>query len=123
MDAGRLFALFPTSLGAHQSRGRPHVRRRTADADGRFPHAHGNPYAILLDEPSEGVAPVIVEAMADMIVALKANSVSILFAAKSRLAALVADRAYVWTAANSLFSGPLSELRANEEIRRAYLEV
>ena len=84
----------------------------------------GNPHAILLDEPSEGVAPVIVDAMADMILALKANGVSILLSEQNLLfAGLVADRAYVLERGEIRFSGAMQALRDNEEIRRAYLEV
>jgi len=55
----------------------------------------GNPYLLLLDEPSEGVAPVIVEQMVQMILALKARGVSILLSEQNlHFAGLVADRAY-----------------------------
>ena len=54
----------------------------------------GNPYLVLLDEPSEGVAPVIVEQMVGMILALKNQGVSILLSEQNmHFAALVADRA------------------------------
>ncbi len=56
----------------------------------------GNPYLVLLDEPSEGVAPVIVEQMANMILELKAQGVSILLSEQNmHFAELVSDRAYV----------------------------
>ena len=56
----------------------------------------GNPYLVLLDEPSEGVAPLIVEEMARMIVALKQEGVSILLSEQNlHFARLVADRAVV----------------------------
>ena len=56
----------------------------------------GNPYLVLLDEPSEGVAPVIVEQMAHMILKLKAQGVSILLSEQNtHFAEWVSDRAYV----------------------------
>jgi branched-chain amino acid transport system ATP-binding protein len=56
----------------------------------------GNPYLVLLDEPSEGVAPIIVEEMARMIVALKAEGVAVLLSEQNlHFARLVADRAVV----------------------------
>jgi branched-chain amino acid transport system ATP-binding protein len=56
----------------------------------------GTPFLVLLDEPSEGVAPVIVEQMAQMILALKAQGVSILLCEQNmHFAELVCDRAYV----------------------------
>src|SRR3954471_7302640 len=56
----------------------------------------GNPHLILLDEPSEGVAPVIVEQMAAMIVTLKREGLSILLSEQNlHFARLVADRAVV----------------------------
>ena len=56
----------------------------------------GNPYLVLLDEPSEGVAPVIVEQMANMILELKREGLSILLSEQNlHFAELVSDRAYV----------------------------
>ena len=55
----------------------------------------GNPRAILLDEPSEGLAPVVVEQVARAILELKAPGVAVLLAEQSRaFAERVADRAY-----------------------------
>ncbi|RZI98209.1 MAG: ATP-binding cassette domain-containing protein, partial [Rubrivivax sp.] len=84
----------------------------------------GNPYLVLLDEPSEGVAPVIVEQMAQMILELKAEGVSILLSEQNmHFAELVSDRAYVLEKGQIRHEGPMSELAANEELRRAYLSV
>jgi branched-chain amino acid transport system ATP-binding protein len=84
----------------------------------------GNPHAILLDEPSEGVAPVIVDAMADMILTLKANGVSILLSEQNvHFASLVAERVYVLERGEIRYSGTMRELLADEETRRTYLEV
>ena len=84
----------------------------------------GNPYLVLLDEPSEGVAPVIVEQMAHMILELKAQGVSILLSEQNmHFAELVSDRAYVLEKGQIKFEGSMDELAANEEVRRAYLSV
>ena len=84
----------------------------------------GNPYLVLLDEPSEGVAPVIVEQMAHMILALKAEGVSILLSEQNmHFAELVSDRAYVLEKGQIRFEGSMAELTANEEVRRNYLSV
>jgi len=84
----------------------------------------GNPYLVLLDEPSEGVAPVIVEQMAHMIMELKASGVSILLSEQNmHFAELVSDRAYVLEKGQIRFSGSMKALADNEEIRRAYLSV
>ncbi|NMG34490.1 ATP-binding cassette domain-containing protein [Azoarcus sp. TTM-91] len=84
----------------------------------------GNPYLVLLDEPSEGVAPVIVEQMAHMILALKSQGVSILLSEQNvHFAELVSDRAYVLEKGQIRFSGTMAELAANEEVRRSYLTV
>jgi branched-chain amino acid transport system ATP-binding protein len=82
----------------------------------------GNPFLILLDEPSEGVAPIIVEQMAQMILALKAKGASILLSEQNlHFAALVSDRAYVLEKGLIRYEGSMAELAANEEVRKAYL--
>ena len=84
----------------------------------------GNPYLVLLDEPSEGVAPIIVEQMAQMIVELKAQGVSILLSEQNmHFAELVSDRAYVLEKGQIRYQASMQELSANEEVRRAYLSV
>ena len=84
----------------------------------------GNPYLVLLDEPSEGVAPVIVEQMANMILELKAQGVSILLSEQNmHFAELVSDRAYVLEKGQIRFVGSMAELAAAEDVRRAYLSV
>ena len=84
----------------------------------------GNPYVVLLDEPSEGVAPVIVEQMAHMILALKEQGVSILLSEQNmHFAELVSDRAYVLEKGQIRYQASMRELSQNEEVRRAYLSV
>jgi branched-chain amino acid transport system ATP-binding protein len=84
----------------------------------------GNPYLILLDEPSEGVAPVIVEQMARMIEALRERGVSIVLSEQNlHFAEWVSDRAYVLEKGQIRYSGTMQELSENEAVRRAYLSV
>ena len=84
----------------------------------------GNPYLVLLDEPSEGVAPVIVEQMVQMILALKKQGVSILLSEQNlHFARLVCDRAYVLEKGQIRFSGTMAELDSDEHVRQTYLNV
>lgn len=84
----------------------------------------GNPFVVLLDEPSEGVAPLIVEQMAQMIVALKAQGVSILLCEQNmHFAELVSDRAYVLEKGQIRWQGGMQALVTDETVRRAYLSV
>ncbi len=84
----------------------------------------GNPRLVLLDEPSEGVAPLIVEQMAHMIVALKNQGLSVLLSEQNvPFAAAVSDRAYVLEKGQVRFEGTMGELMAHEDIRRQYLTI
>jgi branched-chain amino acid transport system ATP-binding protein len=84
----------------------------------------GNPFLVLLDEPSEGVAPLIVEQMAQMIIALKAQGVSILLCEQNmHFAELVSDRAYVLEKGQIRHSASMAALAADAEVRRAYLSM
>jgi branched-chain amino acid transport system ATP-binding protein len=71
----------------------------------------GNPQALLLDEPSEGLAPVILEQLADRLNELKAGGLSILLCEQNlRFARAVADRALVMERGRIRFSGSMAEL-------------
>jgi branched-chain amino acid transport system ATP-binding protein len=84
----------------------------------------GNPHLILLDEPSEGVAPVIVEQMAQMIVTLKREGLSILLCEQNlHFAELVADRAVVLEKGQVRYAGTMQELMGDETVQRTYLSV
>ena len=84
----------------------------------------GNPLLLLLDEPSEGVAPVIVEQMVQMILELKGQGVSILLSEQNmHFAELVSDRAYVLEKGQIRYEATMAELAANDEVRRAYLSM
>ena len=84
----------------------------------------GNPLCILLDEPSEGVAPVIVDQMAEAIRGLKAAGVAILLSEQNlHFAREVADRAYIIEKGGIRFQGTMQELSANAEVQAQYLAV
>ncbi|CAN7550281.1 ABC transporter ATP-binding protein [Rhizobium rhizogenes] len=82
----------------------------------------GNPHLILLDEPSEGLAPKIVEQMADAIVTMKREGLSILLSEQNlHFARLISDRAYILEKGGIRYSGTIAELESREDIRQAYL--
>ena len=84
----------------------------------------GNPFLLLLDEPSEGVSPLIVEKMANAILLLKEQGLSILLSEQNvHFARLVSDRAYVLEKGQLRWSGSMAELERDEEIQRAFLTV
>jgi branched-chain amino acid transport system ATP-binding protein len=84
----------------------------------------GNPWLVLLDEPSEGVAPIIVEQMANMILELKREGLSILLSEQNlHFAELVSDRAYVLEKGHIQFGGTIDELTKDKAARRAWLSV
>jgi len=84
----------------------------------------GNPLLVLLDEPSEGVAPLIVEQMAQTIIELKKEGLSILLSEQNvHFARLVSDRVYMLEKGQLRWQGTMAELDANEDIQRAYLTV
>jgi branched-chain amino acid transport system ATP-binding protein len=82
----------------------------------------GNPLIVLLDEPSEGIAPLIVEAIADTIIELKKRGLSILLSEQNvGFAQLVSDRAYMLEKGQICWQGSMTELAENADIQRAYL--
>jgi branched-chain amino acid transport system ATP-binding protein len=84
----------------------------------------GNPKLVLLDEPSEGLAPVIVEEMAKTILALKGEGLSVLISEQNlHFAGSVADRATIIEKGLIRFTGTMDELKADEAVRAQYLSV
>lgn len=84
----------------------------------------GNPRCVLLDEPSEGLAPIIVEQMAQSIRALKAEGLSVLLSEQNlHFSQAVADRAYIIEKGQIRFGGSMAELAANASLREQYLSV
>ena len=84
----------------------------------------GNPQAILLDEPSEGLAPVIVALMAEAVLALKREGVAVLLSEQNLgFAAAVADRAVVIERGHVRHEGPVAALAVDAAARAAHLAV
>lgn len=84
----------------------------------------GNPKAVLLDEPSEGIAPVIVEQMANIIAELKREGLSVLLSEQNlHFARAVSDRAYIIEKGEMRYDGSFAHLDANPEISNQYLAV
>jgi branched-chain amino acid transport system ATP-binding protein len=82
----------------------------------------GNPSLVLLDEPSEGLAPKIVEQMIDAIRAMKREGLSLLVSEQNlHFARLVADRVAVIEKGSIRFAGTMAEFELRPEIRDAYL--
>jgi branched-chain amino acid transport system ATP-binding protein len=119
----RLFGLFPNLAEArHRLGGRLSGGEQQMLTVART--LMGNPRLILLDEPSEGVAPIIVDAMANMMAELKKTGVAIVLSEQNLpFAELVSDRAYVIEKGEMRFSGTMQDLSGNEQRRRVYLEV
>jgi len=118
-----LYELFP-NLGAMQDRPGGNMSGGEQQMLAVARTLMGNPFLVLLDEPSEGVAPVIVEQMAHMILRLKAKGASILLSEQNmHFAGLVSDRAYVLEKGQIKCEGRMAELAADAAVRRAYLAV
>src|SRR3954468_7256677 len=84
----------------------------------------GNPKCVLLDEPSEGLAPIIVEQMAQSIRLLKGEGLSVLLCEQNlRFCEAIADRAYIIEKGQIRFGGTMAELTANASLREQYLSV
>ena len=84
----------------------------------------GNPRCVLLDEPSEGLAPIVVEQMARSIRALKGEGLSVLLSEQNlRFAQAVADRAYIIEKGQIRFDGSMAQLMADDFLRDLYLSV
>jgi branched-chain amino acid transport system ATP-binding protein len=119
----RLFALFP-SLGAMQDRpgGRMSGGEQQMLTIART--LMGNPQLILLDEPSEGLAPVVVERMAGAIRTLKAEGLAILLSEQNlHFAQAVSDRATIIEKGRIRWTGSIPELVAADAVREQYLSV
>jgi len=84
----------------------------------------GNPSCVLLDEPSEGLAPIVVEQMATSIGALKREGLSVLLCEQNlRFCEAIADRAYIIEKGQIRFGGSMAELASDASLREQYLSV
>lgn len=82
----------------------------------------GNPDLLLLDEPSEGLAPLVVRDLSEQIFRLKAEGMTILLCEQNaKFATNLSDRAYIIEKGQARFGGTIDELQDNAEIRDQYL--
>jgi branched-chain amino acid transport system ATP-binding protein len=119
----KLFAIFPNLAamphrrGAHMSGGEQQMLTVARTL-------MGNPLLVLLDEPSEGVAPVIVEEMANTIIELKKEGLSVLLSEQNiHFAELVCDRVYVLEKGQLQWDGRMADLAKNVDVQRRLLSV
>ncbi len=119
----RLFAVFPNLA---EMRG-----RRASEMSGGEQQMltiartlMGNPMAVLLDEPSEGLAPVIVELMAEAVLAMKRDGIAVLLSEQNlSFASAVSDSATIIERGQIRYQGTVAELSRDEAVRDAYLTV
>ena len=84
----------------------------------------GNPDLLLMDEPVEGVAPLVVRDLGTQILKLKEMGETILFSEQNvKFALMTAERAYVIDRGRIPFEGSISELSSNEEVKQRYLMI
>ena len=82
------------------------------------------PRLLLVDEPTEGLAPVIVQALERILAELAANGLSVLVVeSKLAVARRIAARIYVMAKGRTVFHGTPADLQENHGVRREYLEV
>ncbi len=122
-DERKLFTLFPNLGGMRERPG----GRMSGGEQQMLTIARtlmGNPRCVLLDEPSEGLAPIIVEQMANSIRALKSEGLSVLLSEQNlHFSQAVADRAYIIEKGQIRFGGSMAELTADASLREQYLSV
>ncbi len=119
----RLFALFP-NLGTMQNRPGARMSGGEQQMLAIARTLMGNPRMVLLDEPGEGLAPLIIESMAAAILQLKAAGLTVLLAEQNlHFAAQVADRAVVIESGRIAWSGTMAALQADDAARAALLAV
>jgi branched-chain amino acid transport system ATP-binding protein len=84
----------------------------------------GNPELLLLDEPTEGLAPALVRSLEEQIKKLRESGLTVLLAEQNVKSALrLSDRGYIIDNGQIRYQGGIEELRANEEVRKRYLLV
>ena len=119
----RVYRLFPilTDLRANHGSGLSGGEQKML-AIGRA--LMGNPTLLILDEPSEGLSPLMVKTLIEAIRQIQREGVTLLIADQNvKFARRVAGRGYIMEEGNICHSGQLEELWANEQILRRYLAV
>lgn len=122
-DMDKVFSMFPRlKERRHQLAGTLSGGEQQMLAIGRALMAE--PRVLLLDEPSMGLAPVLVDSIFETIQELHSRGTTILLVEQNARKALqVANRGYVLQTGNIVLSGTAEELRSNEMVRRAYLGI
>jgi branched-chain amino acid transport system ATP-binding protein len=84
----------------------------------------GDPELVMIDEPTEGLAPIIVQQVGDLIAEIARRGVAILLVEqKLSIAMRISHRVYVMGHGRIVFEGTPAELKANQTVRREWLEV
>ncbi len=122
-DLERVFALFPRLADRRQQRGGTlsgGEQQMLATARGLM----SEPKILLMDEPSMGLAPVLVDAIFDVIRELNSRGTTILLVEQNALMALsIAHRAYVLQTGQIVLSGTAGDVAQDEGVRKAYLGI
>jgi len=119
----RLFSIFP-NLAEMKGRRASHMSGGEQQMLSIARTLMGNPDAVLLDEPSEGLAPVIVELMAIAVRRMKDEGIGVLLSEQNlAFASAVADRTYIIEKGAIRHEGSMAEIAADAALRDAYLTV
>lgn len=122
-DMGRVFELFPALKDIQSRKGgclSGGEQKMLAIARALM----GNPELLLLDEPTEGLAPVLVRVLEEQVRSLKKVGLTVFLAEQNVRSALrLSDRGYIIDNGQIRYQGSVDELRGNEEVRKKYLLV
>lgn len=120
---GRVYELFPTLEGLDSHQG-GHLSGGEQQMLTIARTLMGNPTLLLMDEPAEGLGPLVVKALREQVSKLKQLGQTILLSEQNLPFALaVSNRAYVIEKGTIRYHGSIRELEANEEVKRKYLMV